>query len=76
MSRPAENLTGRKFGQLTALERIGANKHGHAFWLCECDCGKQHKVTANNLKMGLVSSCGCSRRMPRNRANLNILNKV
>ena len=75
MARPPDNLIGNKYGRLTATERQGSNKHGHAYWMCKCDCGKQHRATASNLKSGLVISCGCSRRIPRNKMNIKNLNK-
>lgn len=58
MGRPPVDLTGQRFGRLIATENIGA-KNGHALWLCKCDCGNEHIATANNLKGGHVSSCGC-----------------
>ncbi len=67
MTPPREDLTNRRFGRLTAKESVGANKHGQLRWRCVCDCGKSSVVTANNLKMSLVASCGCSRRSPRSR---------
>ena len=60
-----ENLTGKKFYSLTAMERVGSDKHGRARWKCKCDCGKETIVASHNLKSGLVGSCGCSRRKPR-----------
>ena len=35
MARPADNLIGKKFGRLTAMERHGSNRHGHAYWICK-----------------------------------------
>jgi hypothetical protein len=49
-----EDLTGKRFGKLTALEYLGARK-----WLCQCDCGKKTSVLNHNLKSGATSSCGC-----------------
>lgn len=65
MSRPSIDITGELFCRLTAIENIGANKFGHAYWKCKCACGNDHSATANNLKMGLVRSCGCLRRSPK-----------
>lgn len=65
MSRPADNLIGRNFGDLEVTARHGSNKHGHAIWLCKCICGTEKLVSATNLKTGMVGSCGCSRRRPR-----------
>lgn len=57
-----ENLEGKKFGRLTAIEKIGSDNHRRAVWLCDCICGTKKKVSSGNLKGGLVISCGCSRR--------------
>ena len=56
----AEDLTGRKFGRLTVLER-SANVNGRVAWLCQCECGNRKVVPAVYLKKGNVRSCGCLR---------------
>lgn len=56
--RPPKDITGKRFGRLVAIKMIGT-KGGHAQWLCQCDCGNEHIATANCLKGGNVSSCGC-----------------
>jgi hypothetical protein len=35
----AIDLTGRRFGRLTAIKRAGSNERGKAMWACLCDCG-------------------------------------
>lgn len=53
------NLTGQRFGALRAM-RPTRERSGHAVvWLCWCDCGRQHKVAAQNLRHGMTKSCGC-----------------
>lgn len=52
----AEDLTNRVFGDLTVLKRADGKR---ASWLCQCTCGKQSIVTANNLRNGHTVSCGC-----------------
>lgn len=56
-----EDLTNMRFGKLTAL-RLGkkSNKGNGAFWICQCECGKQCEVQASKLKSGHTSSCGCA----------------
>jgi hypothetical protein len=54
----AENLTGQKFGRLTAI-RPGGKKGGRTAWLCRCECGNECTVSSSNLKSGAVKSCGC-----------------
>lgn len=55
-----KDLTGQRFGSLTAKKYVGA-KDGDAKWLCQCDCGNESIVYANNLKRGTTKSCGCKR---------------
>lgn len=54
----AEDLTGRRFGNLTVLYRV-ANRKDRTCWQCQCDCGNFHTVSAHDLKSGKVKSCGC-----------------
>lgn len=58
------DLTGRRFGLLTAKELVGRDKRGQVRWLCICDCGKASVVGANNLRSGRTRSCGCLKRPP------------
>lgn len=55
------DLTGRRFGRLTVLERSGATKNKEAKWRCRCDCGMEVIVTSSNLRNGRQVSCGCLR---------------
>jgi hypothetical protein len=56
--RHAKDLTGQRFGRLTALESTGEkNKWGSYLWLCQCDCGNRTMVSATNF--GRTQSCGC-----------------
>lgn len=48
------DLTGQKFGRLTAVEYLGGRK-----WRCKCDCGNIVDVFTNNLTRGNTTSCGC-----------------
>lgn len=54
----AEDLTGQKFGRLTALER-DRSRTDRVFWRCGCVCGNETIVTAKGLKSGQTRSCGC-----------------
>ena len=56
------NLAGRRFSQLTAIERA-ANAIGRkeAMWLCQCDCGNTTIVRGTHLTSGALRSCGCWR---------------
>lgn len=58
MSR-AKDLTGKKFGRLTVIERHGSDKNGRAMWLCECKCGNKSIKKSKLLLNGHCKSCGC-----------------
>lgn len=56
----AEDITGRKFGNLTVVGHTGGrNSYNKVLWLCKCDCGKTKITIARSLKKGSLSSCGC-----------------
>jgi hypothetical protein len=57
------NLTGQKFGHLTAISRAkdivnGKGKRKTA-WLCECLCGNKKIIATSELRSGDSKSCGC-----------------
>lgn len=54
---PRENLSGQKFGRLTALEYLAGSAYR-----CRCDCGEEITVSTDRLKNGATRSCGCLRR--------------
>ena len=53
------DITGSKFGRLTAIKYVGKNKNNYALWECKCDCGNTIVVTGHNLRNGNTKSCGC-----------------
>lgn len=53
------NITGQRFGRLTALYRLNNYRTHHSYWLCVCDCGNIAEVYLGSLKKGLTTSCGC-----------------
>ena len=58
-----DDLTGKRFGRLTVIERAESRKQpkgGRSTrWLCQCDCGNVVLVNASTLKNGESKSCGC-----------------
>jgi hypothetical protein len=52
------DLTGKQFGRLTVLNRVGC-KYGKPAWLCQCECGNTCVAVGYLLKRGGVKSCGC-----------------
>lgn len=54
-----KDITGEKFGKLTAISYNGSTKDGRAKWLCICECGNKTTVLASSLRSGNTTSCGC-----------------
>lgn len=55
----ALDLTGQRFGRLTAVERTDKRLKTSYLWRCQCDCGRSCTVSASLLTGGQVKSCGC-----------------
>ena len=55
------DLQGERFGRLTVLYRdVSRNgSGGHTYWICRCDCGNFKTVRSDELRNGLIVSCGC-----------------
>ncbi len=59
------DLRGQRFGRLVALSFVyGRRASGRATvrFACACDCGGATVTSANNLKTGQTTSCGCHSR--------------
>ena len=64
-----KNITGQKFGRLTALYRLHNNHKKGTYWLCVCECGNLKEVRLNSLTCGYIKSCGClNSELSKNRA--------
>lgn len=55
--RPLD-LTGKRFGRLTAVRNVGSSPQGR-LWLFRCDCGTERTFTAKSVNSGQPNSCGC-----------------
>jgi hypothetical protein len=60
-----QDLTGRKFGRLTVLEK--AKKDGRTVWKCLCECGRKATPTTYSLNNGASRSCGCQIKVAHDR---------
>lgn len=66
MGRRPADLSGRKFGMLTAKYATEKrDKRGSVYWHCVCDCGNEVDVTAAGLVHGNYHSCGCLQKKNR-----------
>lgn len=54
-----KDLSGQRFGRLTAVSKMGIADDGHTIWKCICDCGRETDVLSNALMSGGTKSCGC-----------------
>lgn len=63
------DITGQRFGRLVAIKQVERNSSNKIQWLCQCDCGKQVKVTTGHLRSGHTKSCGCYSRDRAKEAN-------
>lgn len=54
-------LTGKKFGRLTAIRKTDIQRGiaKYIYWECECECGSKTIVSSNSLVGGHTRSCGC-----------------
>ena len=59
MGRPPIDLTGCRFGILTAVRPSGRSDNRGVRWTCVCDCGNECENSAATLRCGRVASCGC-----------------
>ena len=55
------DLTGQKFGRLTAIRIERAVISPRPKWLCKCDCGGTAICSTFNLRSGVSTSCGCKK---------------
>lgn len=58
------DITGQRFGMLTAIRHAGYIK-GRSAWLYRCDCGEYIIAVYTWISLGRKKSCGCLGRGPR-----------
>lgn len=69
------DVSGQRFGALTALHPHGRDAYGRALWQCRCDCGQVLAIRSNNLRPRNSRSCGC-RKHGTNRRCANLVGRV
>ena len=58
--RYKDRLIGERFGRLVVISQTDERTNDrNIIWLCQCDCGKQVKVSTGHLRNGNTKSCGC-----------------
>ena len=58
MSRSID-ITGKRFGRLTVIEKSNEKRYGRLSWKCQCECGNYIVVATQSLNSGETKSCGC-----------------
>lgn len=56
-----KDVTGQRFGKLTALYPLPEHGYGKSIWHCRCDCGNEIDAPLHQLTAGYRKSCGCIR---------------
>ena len=56
-----KDITGKKFGKLTALYRLHNYHKKGTYWICVCDCGNFIETSYDSLHNN-AKSCGCLRK--------------
>jgi hypothetical protein len=69
---PFRDITGQRFGRLTAICFEGRREHnGQKRWRCRCDCGAITVADLCSLTSGNTKSCGClARELSRQRLRM------
>lgn len=55
------DISGQKFGRLTAISTAGQTASRELMWRCSCECGGAAVVSGVDLRSGNTASCGCVR---------------
>lgn len=66
-SKKLIDLSGQTFNNVEVLELLPRDGSSHAKYKCRCHCGNEFNSFGTNLKRGLTTSCGCSKKVPHNR---------
>ena len=64
--RKFKDITGQRFGKLTAISPTEKRKGGSVVWKCECDCGNVYYQSERNLVRKFSKHCGCKKRSMEN----------
>lgn len=62
--RTAIDISGRKFGRLTVLERVAHERKPGLIetkWRCLCECGAIKDLYSGHIRSGKTQACGCLR---------------
>lgn len=54
-----KDLTNKKFGKLSVVRKSENLRKKRAYWICQCECGKEVDVRGSHLLSGCIKNCGC-----------------
>lgn len=63
------DITGKKFGRLTALEPYAKARDNSLIWTCLCDCGNTHLARSQDLRRGATTQCSNCRNIKHGHAS-------
>lgn len=66
------DISGRRFGRLTAIAPTNKRSGSNIEWECLCDCGELTLVSTASLARETVRSCGCLKDATRFTRNTNV----
>ena len=55
----ATDITGQRFGKLTAINKAIRANTKNSYYYCKCDCGNELEIARTSLVSGRTTSCGC-----------------
>lgn len=61
------DITGIRSGMVVALEPTDEKRRGAVLWKCHCDCGREFETEGYKISKGVISSCGCVRKLHQNK---------
>lgn len=70
MQRKVVDITGKRFGRLTVIERdfdhLKDSEPNPAYWRCQCDCGHVESIRSSHLRAGDIKRCSLCTLKERN----------
>ena len=54
-----KDISGKRFGKLTAIRLSDSGPRYRTKWICKCDCGNEKTILYGNISRGHTTSCGC-----------------
>lgn len=59
MNRKFKDITGQRFGRLTAVSFFQMRNGKYAEWTFRCDCGSEKRLLRQSVEHAGTDSCGC-----------------